>query len=63
MTNTEDALASFRGGFTCSSAVFSAFSEELDLSRVFRLSKEDLIQLKEAEDIFRCAGYRILVEN
>jgi len=31
MTKSDDALASFRSGFTCSSAVFSAFSEELGL--------------------------------
>jgi len=31
MTKSDDALASFRNGFTCSSAVFSAFSDELGL--------------------------------
>jgi len=31
MTKSEDALASFRSGFTCSSAVFSTFSAELGL--------------------------------
>ena len=31
MTKSDDALASFRSGFTCSSAVFSAFSEEIGL--------------------------------
>jgi C_GCAxxG_C_C family probable redox protein len=33
MTRSERALASFRNGFTCSSAVFSAFSEELGLEQ------------------------------
>jgi len=31
MTKSDDALASFRKGFTCSSAVFSAFSDDLGL--------------------------------
>ncbi len=31
MTKPEDAIASFRSGFTCSSAVFSTFSRELGL--------------------------------
>ena len=31
MTKSDEALASFRSGFTCSSAVFSAFSDELGL--------------------------------
>ena len=31
MTKSDDALASFMCGFTCSSAVFSAFSGELEL--------------------------------
>jgi C_GCAxxG_C_C family probable redox protein len=31
MTKTDDALESFRKGFTCSAAVFSAFSDELGL--------------------------------
>jgi C_GCAxxG_C_C family probable redox protein len=31
MTKADDALASFNSGFTCSSAIFSAFSEELEL--------------------------------
>lgn len=31
MTKSDDALASFMSGFTCSSAVFSAFSGELGL--------------------------------
>jgi C_GCAxxG_C_C family probable redox protein len=31
MTRSDDALASFRSGFTCSSAVFSAFSGDLGL--------------------------------
>jgi C_GCAxxG_C_C family probable redox protein len=31
MTKSDDALASFLSGFTCSSAVFSSFSEELGL--------------------------------
>ena len=31
MTKSDDALASFNRGITCSSAVFSAFSEELGL--------------------------------
>jgi C_GCAxxG_C_C family probable redox protein len=31
MTKPDDALTSFRSGFTCSSAVFSAFSDELRL--------------------------------
>ncbi|MCK9590380.1 MAG: C-GCAxxG-C-C family protein [Methanoregula sp.] len=31
MTKSDDALASYKSGFTCSSAVFSAFSEELGL--------------------------------
>jgi C_GCAxxG_C_C family probable redox protein len=31
MTKSDEALASFRNGFTCSSAVFSAFSDELGL--------------------------------
>jgi C_GCAxxG_C_C family probable redox protein len=31
MIHPDDALASFRNGFTCSSSVFSAFSEELGL--------------------------------
>lgn len=31
MTKSNDALASFKSGFTCSSAVFSAFSDELGL--------------------------------
>jgi C_GCAxxG_C_C family probable redox protein len=31
MTKSDSALASFKSGFTCSSAVFSAFSEELGL--------------------------------
>jgi C_GCAxxG_C_C family probable redox protein len=31
MTKSDDALASFKSGFTCSSAVFSAFSDELGL--------------------------------
>jgi C_GCAxxG_C_C family probable redox protein len=31
MTKSEDALACFRKGITCSSAVFSSFSEELGL--------------------------------
>jgi C_GCAxxG_C_C family probable redox protein len=31
MTKSEDALASFRKGITCSSAVFSSYSEELGL--------------------------------
>ena len=31
MTKSDEALAGFRGGFTCSSAVFSAFSGELGL--------------------------------
>jgi C_GCAxxG_C_C family probable redox protein len=34
MTQSDDALASFRDGFTCSSAVFSAFSKELGLDPV-----------------------------
>ena len=31
MTKSDEALASFRNGFTCSSAVFSTFSDELGL--------------------------------
>ena len=31
MTKSDDAMASFRSRFTCSSAVFSAFSDELGL--------------------------------
>jgi len=31
MAKSDDAVASFMGGFTCSSAVFSAFSEEMGL--------------------------------
>ena len=31
MTKSDDALVSFQSGFTCSSAVFSAFSKELGL--------------------------------
>jgi C_GCAxxG_C_C family probable redox protein len=31
MTKSDDALARFKSGFTCSSAVFSAFSDELGL--------------------------------
>ncbi len=31
MTKSEGAIASFRGGFTCSEAVFSTFSSELGL--------------------------------
>jgi C_GCAxxG_C_C family probable redox protein len=31
LTKSDEALASFRNGFTCSSAVFSAFSDELGL--------------------------------
>ena len=31
MTKSDDALANFRSGFTCSSAVFSAFSDGLGL--------------------------------
>lgn len=31
MTKSDHALASFRKGFTCSSAVFSAFSDEMGL--------------------------------
>jgi C_GCAxxG_C_C family probable redox protein len=31
MTKSDDALAGFKSGFTCSSAVFSAFSDELGL--------------------------------
>src|SRR5665647_476913 len=31
MTKSDEALASFRNGFTCPSAVFSAFSDELGL--------------------------------
>ncbi|MFA4825775.1 MAG: C-GCAxxG-C-C family protein [Methanoregula sp.] len=31
MTKSNDALTSFKSGFTCSSAVFSAFSDELGL--------------------------------
>ena len=31
MTKSDDALASFKSGFTCSSAVFSAFSDNLGL--------------------------------
>ena len=31
MTKSDKALASFRSGFTCSSAVFSAFSDEMGL--------------------------------
>ena len=31
MTKSDDALASFKSGFTCSSAVFSAFSDYLGL--------------------------------
>ncbi len=31
MTKSDDAVACFKGGFTCSSAVFSTFSEELGL--------------------------------
>ena len=31
MTKSDDALVSFKNGFTCSSAVFSAFSDELGL--------------------------------
>lgn len=31
MTKADNALAGFRCGFTCSSAVFSAFSEDLGL--------------------------------
>ncbi len=31
MTTSEDAIASFRSGFTCSSAVFSMFPSELGL--------------------------------
>lgn len=31
MTKSDNALADFRNGFTCSSAVFSAFSDELGL--------------------------------
>jgi C_GCAxxG_C_C family probable redox protein len=34
MTRIDDALASFRSGFTCSAAVFSTFSEELGLDPV-----------------------------
>jgi C_GCAxxG_C_C family probable redox protein len=34
MTRSDNALAGFRSGFTCSSAVFSAFSEELGLDQV-----------------------------
>jgi C_GCAxxG_C_C family probable redox protein len=33
MTKSDGALASFRNGFTCSSAVFSAFSDELGLDQ------------------------------
>ena len=33
MTKSDEALASFRNRFTCSSAVFSAFSDELGLDR------------------------------
>jgi C_GCAxxG_C_C family probable redox protein len=33
MTKSDEALVSFRNGFTCSSAVFSAFSDELGLDR------------------------------
>lgn len=31
MTKSDDALASFNSGFTCSSAIFSAFSDEMGL--------------------------------
>jgi hypothetical protein len=31
MTKSDDALEDFKNGFTCSSAVFSAFSEEMGL--------------------------------
>ena len=31
MTKSDDALASFKSGFTCSSAVFSTFSNEMGL--------------------------------
>jgi C_GCAxxG_C_C family probable redox protein len=31
MTKEDDALASFMGGFTCSSAIFSTFSKEMGL--------------------------------
>jgi C_GCAxxG_C_C family probable redox protein len=31
MTKSDDALASFKSGFTCSSAVFSTFSQEMGL--------------------------------
>jgi uncharacterized protein YycO len=31
MTESDDTRASFQSGFTCSSAVFSAFSDELGL--------------------------------
>jgi C_GCAxxG_C_C family probable redox protein len=31
MTKSDDALEDFKNGFTCSSAVFSSFSEELGL--------------------------------
>jgi C_GCAxxG_C_C family probable redox protein len=31
MTKSEDAVASFKSGFTCSSAVFSAFSDKMGL--------------------------------
>ncbi|HWS21958.1 MAG TPA: C-GCAxxG-C-C family protein [Methanoregula sp.] len=33
MTKSDDALEDFKNGFTCSSAVFSAFSEEMGLDR------------------------------
>ena len=32
MTKSDDALNAFRNGFTCSAAVFSAFSEDLGLN-------------------------------
>lgn len=32
MTKSDDAMACFRNGFTCSSAVFSTFSEDLGLN-------------------------------
>ncbi len=33
MTKSDDALEDFKNGFTCSSAVFSAFSDEMGLDR------------------------------
>ena len=33
MTKSDDALEDFKNGFTCSSAVFSAFSDEIGLDR------------------------------